>query len=219
MTTLDIDLQKDVIDELAADPTLDATDIGVVVKGDVIRLIGSVRTFAEKQAAERAAKRVRGVHGVADELQIELAAFHRRTDADIVAAALHGLAWDVTIPDNAITVTVNNGWLTLEGKVAWHFQWESAARTVARLTGVLGVTNNIIVEPAPSPGDVKSKIRAAFQRSAVLDANSLDVELRDQTVVLRGPVHSWSERDRAARAAYSVPGVTNVENRTYFVGR
>lgn len=217
MTTSETALLEDVVEELADDPSVDASNIAVAAKGDVVTLAGTVRSFAEKQAAERAAKRVRGVHGLVDELEVDLPATHRRGDADIVAAAINAIAWDVMIPQDAITVTMAEGWLTLDGEVDWQFQRDHVARIVAQLTGVRGVTNNISVKSPPSSVDVKRRIRAAFQRRADIDANGLSVETRDGTVILHGPVHSWAERDRVVRAAYSVPGVTKVENHTYFV--
>lgn len=219
MVDSEVALKKNVIDELADDPSIDDSNVAVAVKGDVVMLAGTVRSFAEKQAAERAAKRVRGVHGLADELEVDLPATHRRSDAEVVAAALNAMSWDVTIPSDAIKVTIADGWLTLEGQVHWEFQRNHAAQIVAQLTGVRGVTNNIEVKSPPSSADIKRKIRAAFQRSADIDANGLVVDVNGGTVLLRGPVHTWAERDRAVRAAYSVPGVTKVENHTYFVQR
>lgn len=211
------ELRNAVADELAGDPQLDATSIAIAVNGDVVTLAGTVRSLAEKQAAERAVKRVRGVHGVADTLVVELPAEHRRTDAELVAAALNALAWDVTVPDDDLTVTLDDGWLMLEGRVRWQFQKEHAERVVAQLTGVRGMTCRIVVTAPPSEGDVREKIRAAFERSADLDARALAVEIENGVVVLRGPIRSWNERELALRAAYAVPGVTRVENRTFFV--
>ena len=216
MPISEIDLQKDVIDELADDPSVDASNIAVGARDGVIILAGTVPTHPEKVAAEQAAKRVNGVRGLADELQVDLPLMHRRSDADIVTAALNAMAWDVTIPDDAITVTVADGWLTLEGEVEWQFQKNHAKNVVGQITGIRGVTNGITVKAPASSSDVARKIRAAFQRSADLDANALSVEMQGTKAILRGPVHSWSERDRALRAAYSVAGVAEVENHTYF---
>jgi osmotically-inducible protein OsmY len=210
-------LQKDVIDELADDPSVDASNIAVGVNGNVVTLQGTVRSCAERQAAERAAKRVRGVYGLADELVVDLPATHRRNDAEIISAALNAMAWDVAIPEGAITIIIADGRLTLEGEVDWQYQREPAGRLAAQLTGVRSVSNNIFVNSPVSPGDIQRKIRAAFQRSADLTANGLAVEVRGSTVLISGPVHTWGERDRAVSAAYAVPGVSKVENHTYFV--
>ena len=219
MTISQIDLQKDVIDELADDPAIDASNISVGARDGIITLDGSVPTYAEKLAAERAAKRVTGVRGLADELRVDLQLLHQRNDSDIIAAALNAMAWDVLIPDDKITLTISHGWLTLEGEVEWQFQKQHAADIIGHLSGIRGCTNNITVTSPPSPGDVVKKIRAAYQRSADLDANALSVEIHGSKAILRGPVHSWAERDRAARAAYSVPGISEVENHIYFTER
>jgi osmotically-inducible protein OsmY len=214
MEKTDLDLQQDVVDELAFEPSVDASQIGVAAKDGVVTLTGRVDSYAEKIAAERAAKRVVGVKGLAVELEIELPASHKRSDADIAASALNVLAWDVSVPKDAVTVQVENAWLTLEGQVDWEYQKESAEQAVHRLAGVRGVTNRIAVRARATIADVKEKLRETFERRAGLDADHLSVETHDGTVTLRGTVHTWAERDDATRAAFSVPGVTLVENLT-----
>jgi osmotically-inducible protein OsmY len=211
----DLELQEDVDEELSFDPSVDATRIGVAAKDGVVTLTGEVSSYAEKLAAEKAAKRVGGVNGVAQEIEVELPAFHRRSDAEIAAAALNALNWEVTLPKHAITVKVENGWLTLDGHVGWQFLKANAEQAVSNLTGVIGISNLIAVTPhSIATGDVSDKIRQTFERSAQIDANRVIVETQDGTVKLYGSVHSWAEHDDAARAAYSVPGVANVENHT-----
>lgn len=219
----DLQLQEDVAEELAFDPSVDATEIAVAAKGGVVTLSGTVGSYAERLAAERAAKRVAGVIAIAEGLRIELRTFHERTDVEIAAAAVSILRWDVTIPPQAISVKVETGWVTLEGRVDWQFQRENAERAVAHLAGVKGVTNLIGVTPRPQQrapelavtgADVKQKIRRSFERSAEIDAGRIAVETSNGTVTLRGTVHSWFERDEVLRAAYSVPGVRRVENLT-----
>lgn len=210
----DLNLQEDVAEELSFDPSVDASKIGVAAKDGVVTLTGKVPSFAEKVAAEKAAKRVAGVKAVAQEIEVELPAFHRRDDADIATAALNVLAWETTLPKDGIKVSVERGWVTLEGHVDWQFVRENAERAVRNLIGVTGVSNHITVTPHAVEGDVKDKIRKTFVRSAEIDANRVIVETSNDTVKLYGSVHSWTEHDDASRAAYSVPGVTKVENHT-----
>jgi len=217
MSKTDAQLQSDVIDELAFDPMVDASTIGVTAKGGVISLTGTVRNFPEKYAAEHATKRVGGVHGIAEELKVEIPTAFHRSDADIARAALLALQADISVPKDAVTVKVENGWLTLEGVLDWNYQREAAKRAVNYLIGLKGVSNVISIKPMVSSIDVKSKIRQAFERNAGIDANKVQVTLVGDTVTLKGDVRSWSEHDDATYAASSVPGVTSVHNYTHVV--
>lgn len=217
MTKGDLQIEKDVLDELAFDPTVDATDVSVSANDGVVTLRGTVRSYPEKLAAERAAKRVAGVHGIAEELKIEVPAMHHRTDNDIARAAVVALDSDMTIPKGKVTAKVENGWLTLDGEVDWYYQKDAARRAVEHLLGIRGVTNSIVVRPAVDAGDVKATIRQAFERSADIDASKVQVEVVNGRVTLRGDVRSWHEHDDAAYAAYSVPGVNYVDNQTHVV--
>jgi|SRR5579875_168751 len=214
MAKNDAEIQHDVIDELQFEPSVDASGIGVAAANGIVTLTGSVRSYAEKMAAEEAALRVLGVQGVANDLKIDLPQTHERTDTDIANSAVNVLLWDSSLPRNQITVKVSNGFVTLEGEVEWQYQRDRARWLVQSISGVRGVTNNITLKPRVLVGDVKLKIRQAFERSAETDANRIQIEAHDGTVVLRGSVHSWAEKQDATRAAYSVPGVKVVQNLT-----
>jgi osmotically-inducible protein OsmY len=218
LATADLDLQENVAEELAFDPRLDgAAAIGVAAKDGVVTLTGRVDTYAKKVAAEEAAKRVDGVKGLAADLTVELPEMHRRSDADIVAAALNVLAWDLSVPRDAVRVQAQNGWLTLEGTVDWYYQKERAEHVVRNLAGVRGLTNHIDLRPRVTLPAVKESLRRAFKRHAEIDADHVMVETNASMVTLRGTVHSWAEREDATHAAFSVPGVTVVENLTTVV--
>jgi osmotically-inducible protein OsmY len=209
----DADIRRDVELELQWDPSVDDKHIGVIVNDGIVTLAGEVPHYSGRWAAEDVAKRVIGVRAIANELKVSMPLTGVRTDTDIAEAAANAMRWNVAISDTQIKPVVQDGWITLSGKVSFGFQRTSAENAVRYLMGVKGVTNNIVVTSAIKAGDVKQKIEDAFKRQAVLDAEHIEVKVDRSTVTLKGHVHTWQEHDDAARAAWGAPGVANVENR------
>jgi osmotically-inducible protein OsmY len=207
----DSELKQDVQYELKWEPSVNEAHIGVSVKDGVVTLSGHVPSYMEKNSAERAAKRVYGVKAVADELDVKLAG-SKRTDEDIAKACVNAFEFNYSVPDDKIKVVVRSGHVTLEGEVEWQYQKDAAENAVRDQIGVLSVINGIKLKPHITPSDVKSKIEAAFKRSAEIDARRVTVEARDSKVILHGRVRSFAERDEAQRAAWAAPGVMTVEN-------
>lgn len=210
---LDSDIRRDVEDELRWDPDIDATDVAVAVNNGVVALTGFVRSYSQRTQAERDAKRVAGVVGVANDIEVRLPVIDQRPDPDIVRDAVSALKSELPYSSENIKVIAKDGKITLEGAVEWNYARERAESAVKRIRGVKGVTNSITLKPKVAPYEVRRKIEDAFRRSAEIDASRVTVEANGSEVILRGTVKSWAEREEAERAAWAAPGVTKVDNR------
>ncbi len=204
-------LKQAVLDELNWEPSVDAAHIGVTAKDGVVTLMGHVESYREKSAAERAARRVNDVKGVAEEIRVRLPSGAQLDDEEIATAAVNRLKWDATIPNSVIKAKVENGMITLTGEVEWHYQQEAAADDVRGLRGVIGVSNQITIKPKPDTSRIREDILAALDRSW-FDPATITVSAQGGKVTLTGNVESWYERDEAGSTAWAAPGTTSVEN-------
>jgi osmotically-inducible protein OsmY len=213
MMKTDDDIKRDVEAELRWDPDLDATDIAINAKSGVVTLTGFVPSYLQKFEAEKDVKRVQGVIGVANDLEVRLPSTDARPDPDIARDAVEALKMQLPYSYKDFKVIARDGWITLEGEAEWNYQKEKAEMAVRGVKGVKGVINTITVKPRVPAEEVKRKIEEAFKRSAEVDAKNIQVEASDGEVILRGTVHSWFEREQAERAAWLAPGVRRVEDR------
>jgi len=206
----DHQLQLDVMAELSWDPSVNAADIGVEVKDGIVTLAGHVGSYAEKLDAERATMRVSGVKALAVEMDVKLIGSNSRNDVDIARSVDNVLQWTTYLPEKAVKIKVESGWVTLAGEVTWAFQRDAAISAVRYLMGVKGVNDQLVIKPKVSAPVVKADIEAALKRRAQKDAHDISVSVHGTDVTLSGKVHSWSERELATNTAWASPGVKTV---------
>ncbi|SDE42953.1 Osmotically-inducible protein OsmY, contains BON domain [Pricia antarctica] len=205
-------LKTDVLAELAWEPRIDETQIGVIVENGVVTLTGFVDDFYKKVAAERAVKRVKGVKAMAGDIEVKYGDAFKETDKEVAKAIVRRFAWNTVIPYEKIAITVRDGWVELSGEVEWAYQKDGAKRVVEKMMGVKGVMNNIDIEQKVVPSDIKNRIIEAFHRAADIDAQNIEVDTEGSTVKLSGTVHSIAEKEDAQRAVFRATGVTKIRN-------
>jgi osmotically-inducible protein OsmY len=209
----DVDIQNDVIEELKSEPRLNYSEIGVAVRNGVVTLSGTVDAYSKKVDAEIAAKKVKGVKVVAEDIEVKLLGISQCNDSDIAQAALDSLKWHSAVKQDKIKVLVDSGIVMLEGEVDWEYQRESAQIVVENLTGVRGILNSIRIKPSISPKDIQKKISEAFQRNAILDSERVHVEIIGSKAIIRGKVYSWFEKNEAEKVVWTISGIDRVENK------
>ena len=208
----DADLKRDVFTELSWDPIIPETRVGVTVSEGVVTLSGHLDTYAQKVAVKRAVERVGGVKAIAMELDVIPLGIHQRSDTEIAAAVEHALSWSTSVPADLIKVTVEKGWVTLEGEVEWNYQRRAVERMIRPLKGVVGISDNIRLKTLPVPVNLANRIQDALTRQAVREAKRIEISVDGSVVTLHGHVHSWAERNAIEGASWSAPGVSRVNN-------
>ncbi len=208
----DAQIKIDVLSELKYDPYVKVTNIGVLVKDGTVTLNGYAASYSERMEAVRAAKRVAGVMAIADEIEVQFMGSEHHHDTDIAAAATQHIGWSNLIPRDGVQVTVQEGWITLNGEVEWQYQKNAACNVVEHLSGVNGVTNSIVIKPKVTATAIETAIESAFKRNALLDTYKIRVEPDGHKVTLRGNVRNLAELYEAARVAWAAPGVSEVDN-------
>lgn len=209
----DKQLQLDVMDELEFEPSIDAAHIGVTAEDGIVTLTGHVSTYAEKIAAENAARRVKGVQGIASEIEVRYPDEAKTSDDEIARRVLNVLKWNVIVPADAVQVVVRSAIVTLMGELNWQYKRHAVEEAVAKLEGVTGVINAITIKPTVSVPDIKERIEDALKRHAEVEARAIRVIVHDGKVSLEGTVDNWDERQAVENAAWSVAGVKSVDDR------
>lgn len=205
-------LQRDVLDAIKWEPMLQAAEIGVTAINGVVTLSGTVDSYAKKIEAESAAKHVSGVRAVVEKIEVRLSDTDSVTDNDLAREVVNAFNWNWKIPKGKIKVTVENGWVTLEGELLWNYQREAAHNSVYDIPGLKGITNKILITSETAAGIEKEAIENALKRNWSIDEDNIRVAVLENKVTLTGSVHSLYQKDVAGKIAGNAPGVFTVEN-------
>lgn len=208
----DLELQKDVQDELKWEPKLRGSEIGVSAHNGIITLTGIVDRYTKKIAAEKAAERVAGVKIIAQEIEVRISKAGKKSDTEIAKAILESFKWNSEIPEDSIKLRVENGWVFIEGEVEWQYQKDLIREAIEPIQSVKGISNYVTIQPKLESSIIKENIRKALLRNAAIEANNIKLEITDKKVILKGTVHSWFEKNEIEKAAWSAPGVEVVED-------
>jgi osmotically-inducible protein OsmY len=206
------ELQTDVQNAIKWEPLLNAAEIGVTAKDGVVSLTGVVDSYAKKMEAENAAKKVIGVKALVEKIEVKFPGTRSKTNAEIANEVLTGLKNDWSVPNDKVTVKVEDGWVTLEGELPWNYQKESAKNAVNYLMGVKGVTNNIKIKSDSHDAIEKKDVEDAIHRSWSVDDSDINVSVSGTTVTLTGTVDSWYQKEEAGRIAWKTSGIWHVKN-------
>ena len=206
------ELQTDVQNAIKWEPLLNAAEIGVTAKDGVISLTGEVDSYAKKLEAENAAKKVIRVKAIVENIEVKFPSSWTKTNTEIANEVLTGLNNNWSVPNDKVTVKVEDGWVTLEGELPWNYQREAAKSAVNFLTGVKGVTNNIKIKSDSHDAIEKKEVEDAIGRSWSVDDSDINVSVTGTTVTLSGTVDSWYQKEEAGHIAWKTSGIWNVKN-------
>ena len=206
------ELQKDVQDAIKWEPLLRSSDIGVSVKEGIVTLTGTVDGYSKKAEAEEAARNVSGVKVVVEKIEVVFSDANQKGDNEIASEIMNAFKWHWDIPNDKVSVKVEDGWVTLTGELEWNYQKEAAKKTVSNLVGVKGIVNNIMIMTLSKDRTEKEGIENAIERDGRIDNRTIEVEVINNTVTLKGIVDSWYQKKETERIAWNAPGVKQVQN-------
>ena len=204
------ELQTDVQNAIKWEPLMNAAEIGVTAKDGIVSLTGVVDSYAKKMQAENAAKKVNGVKAIVENIEVKFPSSWSKNNIEIANEVLSALKSNWSVPNDKVTVKVEDGWVTLEGELPWNYQRQAAKAGVNYLTGVRGVTNNIKIKSETHDAIEKRDVEDAIARNWAV--NDIKVDVSGTTVALSGTVNSWYQKEEAGRVAWGTPGIWNVKN-------
>jgi osmotically-inducible protein OsmY len=206
------ELQKDVQDAIKWEPLLHSAEIGVIVKDGIVTLTGTVDSYPKKLEAENAAKKVTGIKALVEKIEVRFTNSWSKSNDEVALEAVNAVMNNKQVPYGKVLVTVENGWVTLDGTLPWNYQKDAANHSVKYLEGVKGVINNIKIKSESQDIVEQKTIEAALGRNWSINANDINVSVFGTKVKLTGTVGSWFQKEEAGRIAWNTPGIWTLEN-------
>ena len=212
------DVRAAVEEELKFDSMVDSRNIKVVNLNGDVTLTGTVPSYPQYVEAAAGARRVAGVTGVHNQLEVALPEKDYRDDSQLTTSANNALTQNVTVPDT-VEATAEDGNITLSGTVSFGSQRAAAEAAVAGLVGVRNVWDDIDISYAADPVDVDLHVQEALERSALVpDDSDVKADTKDGTITLTGHVHTWAEHDAVVGVAQMAIGVVDVRDNLQVTG-
>ena len=205
-------LQTDVQGAINWEPLLKQTKITVVAANGIVTLSGIVGSYIKKSQAEEIAKKIIGVKAVVEKIQVKFNTDDEKSDAEIAIEVLNALKANKDIPFDRVQIEVENGHVTMDGKLEWNHQREAAQKSASNVDGIKVLTNHIKIE-SDRPDDIeKGDIEQAIARNWAMNNQDVQVNVSGNKVTLNGTVHSFYQKEEAERMAWNAPGVWTVNN-------
>jgi osmotically-inducible protein OsmY len=205
-------LQLDVLEAIRWEPLLKQTKIAVEANHGIVTLSGIVGSYVKKSHVVDAAKKISGVNAVVEKIEVQFDKEDEKSDEEIATEVLNALKTNSNIPFNRVQIEVEDGHVTLDGKLEWNHQKQSAQQSASTVEGIKVLTNRIEIE-TDNPDDVeKAEIEQAIKRNWAMKNQDVQVYVSGNKVTLNGIVHSFYQKEEAERMAWNAPGVWTVNN-------
>jgi osmotically-inducible protein OsmY len=178
----------------------------------VVSLSGVVDSYAKKMVAENAAKKVIGLSGLVENIEVKFHNTWSKTDGEIATEVINALKNSWIVPSGKISIKVENGWVTLDGELPWNFQREAAKDAIHYLHGIKGVNNNIKIKTEIKEAHEQKQLEDTISRNWSIDFSNIEVSVSGATATLSGSVISLYQKQEAGMIAWDTPGIWNVKN-------
>jgi len=216
------ELKRNVRDRLTWDDRIDESQIEVSVNDGIATLKGCVSTYPEKVLAEIETQMVLGIKSVVNNIEVKFpGSYEIPSDKDLKEAMFCLLDANSEIDSNDVKVSINNRNVILEGTVNSYWKSEKIRKMASQISGVVSVKNKILIIPEVKISDeeITNLITTSMQNSVHVDAQKVNVKVKDDIVTISGTLSSMSEYDAVKNIVEFTKGVIDIKNNLKWVLR